>query len=101
MPFLPPYPIVTTWPPLTQNLSYSQNDIDLVSSIGNLGGYSAFSGGLLFDAYGPLVAGSVGVALMLIGSVACLTLLPLSMHELAPFIVTALGRLLFLGYNVV
>ena len=67
---LPPCPIVTTWPPLTQNLSYSQNDIDLVSSIGNLGGYSAFSGGLLFDAYGPLVAGSVGVALMLIGSVA-------------------------------
>ena len=57
-------------PPQTQNLSYSQNDIDLVSSIGNLGGYSAFSGGLLFDAYGPLVAGSVGVALMLIGSVA-------------------------------
>lgn len=52
---------------LKSNLSYSQNDIDLVSSIGNLGGYSAFSGGLLFDAYGPLVAGSVGVALMLIG----------------------------------
>jgi hypothetical protein len=50
-----------------KELNFSQSDVDLVSSSGNLGGYSAVLGGLLLDRFGPLVAGLAGSVLMLCG----------------------------------
>jgi hypothetical protein len=52
---------------LKTELGYTQSEIDLVSSLTNLGGYCALAAGLLFDRYGPHLPGTIGLLLMSLG----------------------------------
>jgi hypothetical protein len=52
---------------LKTELGYTQSEIDLVSSLTNLGGYCALAAGVLFDRYGPHLPGTIGLLLMSLG----------------------------------
>lgn len=54
-------------PQLKTALDYTQSELDLVAFMGNLGTYTCFVGGLIFDRYGPKAAGAFGVSLSLLG----------------------------------
>lgn len=52
---------------LKAQLNYTQNEIETVGSIGNLGQYTAIFAGFAFDAWGPRITGLIGGVLSIIG----------------------------------
>jgi hypothetical protein len=52
---------------LKTELDYSQSGIELVSSLTNLGGYTAVAAGLALDRWGPAIPGTIGLCLMSLG----------------------------------
>lgn len=52
---------------IQNHLDFTQSEIDLVGTMGNLGTYTCFLGGVLFDRYGPKASGIFGVVLSFLG----------------------------------